>query len=127
MAPQPMAPLPPRLKRRAEYLAAAKGRKAPVPGLVLQALKRPDDAPARLGFTVTRKVGNAVVLAETPVTGHDLVLIGRAGTRARRFTVLMDDLRAALLRVGASPAGRVSASPGGRVSAESSPGRVNTA
>ena len=58
-----MAPASPgRLKRRAEFLrVAAKGRKAPVHGLVLQALVRDDDAPARLGFTVTKKVGNAVI------------------------------------------------------------------
>lgn len=107
---------PDRLKRRAEFLrVASKGRKAPMPGLVLQALARADDAPARLGFTVTRKVGNAVVrnrtrrrlkeaarllLRERPVTGVDLVLIGRDGTRARPFAALQDDLRKALKRAG---------------------------
>ena len=60
---------------------------------------REDAGPARLGFTVTKKVGNAVVrnrtrrrlkeaarlvLAERPVAGVDLVLIGRDGTRGRR-------------------------------------------
>ncbi len=98
MAPDRKAPAT-RLTRRAEFLlVAGKGRKAPVPGLVLQALPRADDGPARLGFTVTKKVGNAVVrnrtrrrlreaaravLAETPVRGVDLVLIGRDGDRAR--------------------------------------------
>ena len=53
---------PGRLKKRAEFLrVASKGRKAPMPGLVLQAMPRQDDLPARLGFTVTKKVGNAVV------------------------------------------------------------------
>ena len=104
-----------RLTRRAEFLlVAGKGRKAPAPGLVLQALRRDDAAPARLGFTVTKKVGNAVirnrtkrrlraaareVLAETPLIGVDLVLIGRDGTRARKFTALKDDLRQALGRI----------------------------
>ena len=60
------APAPTRLKRRAEFLrVAGKGSKAPTPGLVLQALRRGDDAPARLGFTVTKKVGNAVVRNRT--------------------------------------------------------------
>jgi ribonuclease P protein component len=83
--------------------------------LVLQALARPDDGPARIGFTVTKKVGNAVVrnrtrrrlkeaarlvLAETPVAGADLVLIGRDGTRARKFTDLLEDLKRALRRTG---------------------------
>ena len=104
---------------------AARGRKAATPGLVLQALARGDDAPARLGFTVTKKVGNAVVrnrtrrrlracarlvLAETPCPGRDLVLIGREATRSREFPALLDDLRAALARVAlARAAGPASA------------------
>ncbi len=107
---------PGRLKKRAEFLrVASKGRKAPMPGLVLQAMPRQDDLPARLGFTVTKKVGNAVVrnrtrrrlkeaarllLREHPVTGVDLVLIGRDGTRARSFPALRDDLVKALKRAG---------------------------
>ncbi len=107
---------PGRLTRRAEFLrAAAKGRKAALPGVVLQALPRDDQAPARLGFTVTRKIGNAVirnrtrrrlkeaarlVLAEQPVAGVDLVLIGRAATRGRDFEALQDDLRRALAKAG---------------------------
>ncbi len=110
----PASRKPSRLTRRAEFLrVAARGRKAATPGLVLQALARPDTAPARLGFTVTKKVGNAVirnrtrrrlraaaraVLAEAPRTGLDLVLIGRDGPRARPFPALLDDLRAALER-----------------------------
>ena len=89
-----MAPDCTRLTRRAEFLRVAKsGRKAAVHGLVLQALARDDINPARLGFTVTKKVGNAVIrnrtrrrlreaarllLKATPVQGMDLVLIGRA-------------------------------------------------
>ncbi len=107
---------PGRLTRRAEFLrAAAKGCKAPMPGLVLQAVPRDDQEPARLGFTVTRKIGNAVirnrtrrrlkeaarlVLAEHPVAGVDLVLVGRAATRGRDFSALQDDLRRALAKAG---------------------------
>ncbi|HTC10983.1 MAG TPA: ribonuclease P protein component [Acetobacteraceae bacterium] len=107
---------PARLKRRAEFLLlAAKGRKAPMPGLVIQALPRGDAAPARLGFTVTKRVGNAVVrnrvrrrlkeaarleLAEHPVAGFDLVLIGREGTVRRDFRALRGDLRRALAKTG---------------------------
>jgi ribonuclease P protein component len=107
---------PGRLTRRAEFLrAAAKGRKAPMPGLVLQALARDDEGPARLGFTVTKKIGNAVirnrtrrrlkeaariVLAEQPVAGVDLVLIGRERTAVRDFAALQDDVRRALAKVG---------------------------
>ncbi len=90
---------------------ASKGRKAAVHGLVLQAMPRDDDACVRLGFTVTKKVGNAVIrnrtrrrlkeaarleLAEAPPKGFDLVLIGRDATRDRNFLALRDDLRRAL-------------------------------
>jgi ribonuclease P protein component len=109
---------PLRLKRRSEFLRlAAKGRKAAMPGLVLQVLRRDDEGPARLGFTVTRKVGNAVVrnrtrrrlkeaarllLKDQMVSGVDLVLIGRDATRGRDFRLLTDDLRRALRKAGAA-------------------------
>lgn len=116
MAPYEPAPSV-RLKRRAEFLAVAgQGRKAPSPGLVLQALPRDDAGPARLGFTVTKKVGNAVrrnrtkrrlraaardVLAEQPVRGIDLVLIGRDGTAVRPYEALKGDFRRLLDKLGA--------------------------
>ena len=105
-----------RLKRRADFLRAAKsGRKAVMPGLVLQALTQAEPGPARIGFTVTKKVGNAVVrnrtrrrlkeaarllLTDRPVASVDLVLIGRDGTRGRPFRTLMDDIRRALDKAG---------------------------
>jgi len=90
-----------------------------MPGLVLQVLPRDDTDPVRLGFTVTKKVGNAVVrnrvrrrlreaarllLRETHLRGADLVIIGRDGTRTREFTLLMADLRRALAKAGLAPA-----------------------
>ena len=106
-----------RLKKRPQFLAvAAKARKAPMPGLVLQALRRDDDGVARVGFTVTKKVGNSVVRnrtrrrlkealraveRETPLTGVDLVLIGRDGTGRRSFPDLVEDLRKALRKTDA--------------------------
>jgi ribonuclease P protein component len=114
-----MAPAPQRLKRRPEFLrVAARGRKVPEAGLVLQALARPDAGSARLGFTVTKKVGNAVVrnrtrrrlkeaarllLRASPVQGVDLVLVGRDATRKRPFAALINDLRRALGRAGVTP------------------------
>ena len=86
-----------------------------MPGLVLQAMARADDGAARIGFTVTKKVGSAVIrnrtrrrlkeaarlwLAEHPVAGVDLVLIGRDGTRKRDFRALQDDFRRALAKAG---------------------------
>ena len=108
-------PAPLRLKRRAEFLrAAARGTKAAMPGLVLQLLPRDDGAcPVRIGFTVTKRVGNAVVrnrvrrrlrevarivLARQPLTGVDLVLIGRDATTARPFPDLVADLERAIAR-----------------------------
>src|SRR5690349_9763471 len=107
-----MEPAPQRLKRRSEFLrVAGQGRKLPTPGFVLQALARQDAGPARVGFTVTRKVGNAVVRNRTrrrlkeaarllfraePPAGVDLVLIGREGTNRRPFLALIEDLRRAL-------------------------------
>ena len=111
-------PVPERLKRRADFLrVAAKGRKAPVSGVVMQALARDDSGPARVGFTVTKKVGNAVVRNRTRrrlkeaarlvlrgqnVAGVDLVLIGRDSTRKRPFADLMRDVRRALEKTGVS-------------------------
>ena len=122
MSQSPISPA--RLKRRAEFLrVAAKGRKAATHGLVLQALRRDDQAPARIGFTVTKKIGNAVVrnrtrrrlkeaarqeFAEFPMWGVDLVLIGREGTRGRDFPDLRDDFRRALRKAGVSHGALVS-------------------
>ena len=118
---------PARLKRRAEFLrVAAKGRKVATHGLVLQALPHtdPGEQPraARIGFTVTKKIGGAVVrnrtrrrlkeaarleLAGQPISGVDLVLIGREATRGRAFLDLRDDLRRALRKAGVDNAVRV--------------------
>ena len=100
-----------RLKKRAEFLAVAgKGAKAPMPGLVMQLMPRADDAPFRVGFTVTKKVGNAVVrnltkrrlreavrlgLDAEAYRGFDMVVIGRDRTAARPFEDLMADVRRA--------------------------------
>lgn len=105
----------PRIRKRRDFLRAARtGKRAARPGLVLQAQPVPD-APLRLGFTVTKKVGNAVVrnrmkrrlreaarivLGDAPPPGWDLVLIGRDDTRGRDFRDLMGDLRGALRQAG---------------------------
>jgi ribonuclease P protein component len=111
-----------RLKKRAEFLAVAgKGAKAPMPGLVMQLMPRADDGPFRVGFTVTKKVGNAVVRNRTKrrlreavrlgldaeaYRGFDMVVIGRDKTADRPFVDLMSDVRraAAKARQAASPA-----------------------
>jgi ribonuclease P protein component len=107
-----------RLRQRADFLAAATGVKASVPGFLLQALDRREDGPVRVGFTVSRKVGNAVVrnrvrrrlkevvrLAppERMRPGYDYVLIGRLASLDLPFARLSEDLGRALDRVHASP------------------------
>jgi ribonuclease P protein component len=115
-----------RLTRRVEFLAVARGRRSAMPGLVLQARRREaggaDPATMRVGYTVTRKIGNAVernrvrrrlrqvareILPDAGQPGHDYVLVGRRSALVRPFTDLKADLAAALARLGAS--GRVSA------------------
>jgi len=115
-----MAPLA-GLTRRAEFLAAARARRASTPGFTLQARRRDpaetDPAKVRVGVTCSRKVGNAVarnrakrrlraaarsILPEAGRPGWDYVLIGRPRATAERpFPLLLDDLRTALARVHA--------------------------
>ena len=103
-----------RLKKRADFLKAARGRKWAAPGLVLQAAGRGDEDPPRVGFTVTKRIGNApernrvkrrlreaarLVMPNRARDGYDYVLIGRKATLDRDFAGLKDDLALALRKV----------------------------
>ena len=108
-----------RLKKRSEFLAVAAGnRRCAMLGLVLQSLPLPSDAAPsiRLGFTATKKIGNAVArnrarrrlkAAAHEILGRgvgetraaDLVLVARQGTIERPYTELLADLRKALKRL----------------------------
>lgn len=106
-----------RLTKRADYLAANRGKRAPTRGFVLLARDRKDgDTSIRYGLTVSRKVGGAVVrnrmkrrlrelvrahLPERGTAGVDYVLIGRREGIERDFSALADDLLSALSRVAA--------------------------
>jgi ribonuclease P protein component len=111
-----------RLRRRQDFLAAAKGMSAAMPGMVVQAVKRSDESEPRLGFTCSRKIGNAVArnrakrrlrevaridLGVAAKPGHDYVIIGRSATLTRDFGLLRGDLARAIERLhGAKPPNR---------------------
>jgi ribonuclease P protein component len=103
-----------RMKRRQDFLAAAKGMSVSMPGLVLQGRERGDALSARVGFTCSKKIGNAVArnrakrrlreaarlsLALVARAGYDYVLIGRLATAGRRFDDLKQDLQVAVSRL----------------------------
>lgn len=111
----------PHLKKRAEFLrVSGDGRRAPTPSLILQAA--PQDkaqegesaADRRVGYTASRKVGNAVkrnrakrrlraavreILSVHGAPGHDYVLVARSAAAERRWDDLRADLRGALKRL----------------------------
>ena len=104
-----------RLKKRADFLRAAKGVRRVEGAVTLELCRTPDGAaPAdawRVGFTASRKVGNAVarnrakrrlraaasqLLPLLGRQGHDYVLVARASTGTRAFQALLADVTAAL-------------------------------
>jgi ribonuclease P protein component len=111
-----------RLRRRSDFRAAAQGVRAPGRAFVLQARQRAEDGPPRVGFTVSRQVGNAVernrvrrrlremvrlsARADTQLRGgHDYVLVGRRAALVAPFADMLRELAAALGRVNATRGG----------------------
>jgi ribonuclease P protein component len=104
-----------RLKKRADFLRAAKGVRRVVGAVTLEACRTPEDAATpdavRVGFTASRKIGNAVtrnrakrrlravasrLLPLLGRGGHDYVLVARATTGTRAFDALLADVTAAI-------------------------------
>jgi ribonuclease P protein component len=119
-----------RLKKRADFLAAAKGFACARGAVLVQARDRGDGAGSvRVGFTATRRLGGAVVrnrakrrLREAARAtfpglaraGCDYVLIARNGAVSRPYPRLLDDVKSALIRLAAdlgAPTTRGGASP----------------
>ena len=107
----------PRLRKRREYVAMRGGERIVKPGFVLVTRRRAgrEAAPAgrRVGFTVTKRTGNAVErnrirrrlkeAARHALVGRlggcfDHVLIGRRAALAQDFGVLVGDLAGSLDR-----------------------------
>jgi ribonuclease P protein component len=102
-----------RLRRRTDFLAVASGTKLPTSAFVLQALRRADEGPVRFGFTVSKKVGNAVERnrvrrrlreivrlskPQDPQAGYDYVLVGRRAALRLPFARMAQEFEGALRR-----------------------------
>ncbi|MCB2112820.1 MAG: ribonuclease P protein component [Parvularculaceae bacterium] len=107
------------LKKRRDFLAAQSGLRAHSPAFVLTRSKSANQSgETRVGFTVTRRIGNAVVrnrikrrlraavgavFSENAAAGFDYVLIARRSAATRNFASLLDDMKRVLLRLSALP------------------------
>jgi ribonuclease P protein component len=102
-----------RLKKRADFLRAARGIRRVEGAITLETCATPESARGRLrvGFTASKKIGNAVIrnrakrrlraaasqlLPLLGRTGHDYVLVARGTTVARPFPALLSDITTAL-------------------------------
>ena len=108
-----------RLKQRKDFLRLAHAKRVHSTSFVLQARDRGDAQVLRVGFTCSKKVGNAVarnrakrrlreiarlILPRFGQASHDYVLIGRANvTASTKFTALQDELLASLRKLQAKP------------------------
>ncbi|MAB87000.1 MAG: ribonuclease P protein component [Rhodobacteraceae bacterium] len=107
------------LKHRKDFLRLAHAKRVHSTSFVLQARDRGDAQALRVGFTCSKKVGNAVarnrakrrlreiarlILPRFGQIGHDYVLIGRANvTASTKFTALQEELLASLRKLQAKP------------------------
>jgi len=112
-----MTPPLERLKKRPDFLAAARGVACARGAVLAQARDRKDGTVTiRFGYTATRRVGGAVVrnrakrrlreaarivAPDLARPGCDYVLIARGGTAERPWPRLLDDVKSALIRLAA--------------------------
>ncbi len=108
-------------KKRADFVQAAKGQRAQGRSFSLQAVRRKGETevgPPRFGFTVTKKIGGAVLrnrirrrlkealrlapeLSACP--GYDYVILGRQAALGQEFAALQEELAHAIAEVHARP------------------------
>lgn len=99
------------LKKRVDFLRLRRGVRASTPAFLVQSLPN-DLGSLRVGFTVTKKMGNAVIrnrmkrrlravaaelLAHHGQAGTDYVFLARPRALTRPYGRMLDDLRAALV------------------------------
>lgn len=106
------------IKKRQDFIALRHAKKTHAPGFLMAARHNPQNGAdeARVGLTVTKKLGGAVVrnrirrrlraavreaFPRGAASGADYVLIARAPALTRNYASLLDDMERALLRLGA--------------------------
>ncbi|MER8379150.1 ribonuclease P protein component [Mesorhizobium sp. M0142] len=104
---KPTGAHPKRLLKRAEFLAVRRGEKRRGRLVLVEVLGRGDCEAPRVGYTVTRKVGNAVVrnrirrrlreavrthAADDMAPGNDYVIVGREDVLTTPFGQLKAEL-----------------------------------
>ena len=110
---------PPRLKNRAEFVNAGKGRRVTAASFSLQAVRRQAEAAQdlpRFGFTITKRLGGSVVrnrirrrlkealrrLADLSARpGYDYVIVARPAALDQAFPALQEELAHAFAAIHA--------------------------
>lgn len=101
-----------RLRRRSQFLRAARGNRAGRSAFGLQVIAAEDEFPG-VGFTVTKKVGNspernrmkrrlraaAAACADDFRPGHDYVLLARREALSLPFAKMIKDLNGLIAKV----------------------------
>jgi ribonuclease P protein component len=131
-----MKPTLQRLTKRAQFLHVRAGFRASRPNLLVEARRRAETGPMGVGFTASKKVGNAVcrnrakrrlreaarqLLPRHGLEGVDYVLVARQSTPDADWARLLDDVESALIRLAADlkPGAPARSSPSRAKSTES--------
>ena len=111
-----------KIKKRADFLKASKADfKYIAPSVIVQArehtngeIKMIGSLASRVGFTVSKKVGNSVIrnlikrrlraaarslMPKYSMPNHDIVIIGRKKTIEKTFTEILTDIKKALIKL----------------------------